>query len=285
MADSFLRIGGITIAVRARDERVGCPLEGPISRFLIEPAPADVELEVVRLDRYEPPRGALLFDSCEVWQLYEDDGGYRIDCRSEAVVKDHPYKVATFNADFTRGTIAISPQVLSPLDYPLDEVIVMNLLARGRGVELHSCGVIDHDGRGHLFVGQSGAGKTTTARLWGDDAREIISDDRIIIRDVDGVLMMFGTPWHGEAELSSPSVVPLSAVYLLTQSTENAVQALPASDAVARLFCCCFPLFHDPAGVGYTISMLETIAQRVPVSELRFTRDRAAVDVIRTGPA
>ena len=280
MHETFLRIAGITIAIRCGDQRVDCRHEGLAALFTIDPAPADVALDVVFLDHYEPPRGDLLFDSGGVWRSFAEDDGVRIECRWDAL-GPNPYKVATFDRDFTRGTIRIGlTKPIDPLEYPLDELLVSNLLARGRGVELHGCGVIDHAGRGHLFVGQSGAGKTTTARMWGDDAREIISDDRIVIREHDGVLWMYGTPWHGEAELASPSRVPLSGVYLLTQAPSNELRELPAAVAVARLFGCTFPPFHDAAAIEFTMSMLERIVARVPVREFRFTLDRAALKLI-----
>ena len=53
-----------------------------------------------------------------------------------------------------------------PLHYPLDELLMVHLLARGRGVEIHGSGIVDADGYGTLFAGQSGAGKTTMSRLW-----------------------------------------------------------------------------------------------------------------------
>jgi hypothetical protein len=280
MPDTFLRIAGIIIGIRCGDPRVTCTFEGPVTQFFIDPALPDVELDVVFLDRYEPPRGERLFDSGGVWRMFAEDDGVRIECQTD-VVGPEPYKVSTFNSDFTRGTIRVSlTRPHDPLEYPLDELLVANLLARGRGVELHGCGVIDHSGRGHLFVGQSGAGKTTTARMWGDDAREIISDDRVIVREIDGELRMFGTPWHGEAELASPSSAPLTGVYLLTQAAENELRELPPAVAVARLFGCTFPPFHDAAAIEFTMSMLERIVSRVPVREFRFTLDRNALKLI-----
>ena len=280
MQETFIRIAGITIAVRCDDPRVTCLYEGAVTRFLIDRAPSDVDLDVVFLERYEPPRGELLFDSGAVWKMYAEDGGVRIECQSE-MIGDAPYKVTTFNDDFTRGTIRCSlTKPFDPLEYPLDELLVANLLGRGRGVELHGCGVVGHDGRGHLFVGQSGAGKTTTARMWGDDAREIVSDDRVIVREEDGRLWMHGTPWHGEAELASASRAPLAGVYLLTQAKENELRELPPAVAVARLFGCTFPPFHNAAAIDFTVSMLERIVSNVPVREFRFTLDRAALELI-----
>jgi hypothetical protein len=281
MPETFLRIAGLTFGIHCDDPRVNCRFEGPVTQFLVdEPTPADVDLDIAFLEHYEPPRGALLFESGAVWRMYAEGDGVRIECQTDVVGKT-PYSVATFDRDFTRGTIRVSlTRPFNPLEYPLDEVLMANLLGRGRGVELHSCGVIDHAGRGHLFVGQSGAGKTTVARMWGDDAREIVSDDRVIVREEDGLLWMHGTPWHGEAKLASTSRAPLAAVYLLAQAKENELRELPPAVAVARLFGCTFPPFHNAEAIAFTMSMLERIVSRVPVRELRFTLDRAALELI-----
>lgn len=279
--DSFLSVAGITIAVRGR-EGARWTWEEPVSRFLVPAVAApDVELNVVA---GSPGRRVVelpLFDSDAVWRLYREGAQFRIECSSEAF-GDGPYKTAIFDETFTRGTIFMEPHVahLNPLDYPLDEVLIANLLGRGRGVELHSCGVIDAQGRGHLFVGVSGAGKTTTARLWEGAASGIVSDDRVIVRERDGAMWMFGTPWHGEAELSMPEGVPLAGVYLLVQSEANALRALDPAEAVARLFRCAFPLFYDGESLDFTLSFLARLVASVPVRELQFIRDRSVVDLV-----
>jgi hypothetical protein len=281
--EHFLQVGGITVALRCADPRIRWNWDGAIRRFLVPPQQADVELAVQVLDAPIPVDGELLFESGAVWRMFRDGDGYRIECRTESFGTD-AYKVARFDSSFTRGTILMRPDVLplelSPLDYPLDEVLTANLLGRGRGVELHSCGVIDASGRGHLFAGFSGAGKTTTAQLWADCASGIISDDRVIVREHEGTMWMYGTPWHGEAELSLPTRVPLHGVYLLVQSSSNELRELSPASAVARLFGCAFPPFYDGAAVDFTLGMLARITEAVPVRELHFTRDRAAVDLV-----
>jgi hypothetical protein len=281
MREDFLRIARITIAVRCDDPRLAWEWPGATRRFLVPPAPADVELSVRFADAVPPAAGPLVFDSGAVWRLFREDAGFRIDCHSE-VFPRNPYKAAFFDDSFTRGEVLMTDaaRLLSPLDYPLDEVLVAHLLGRGRGVELHSCGVIDHQGRGHLFVGMSGAGKSTTARLWGAQAAGIVSDDRVIVREHDGAMWMHGTPWHGEAELSMNAAAPLAGVYLLHQSAGNALNPIDRADAVARLFGCTFPPFYDPQAVAFTLAFLDRLAERVPVRELAFTRDARVVELI-----
>jgi hypothetical protein len=213
--------------------------------------------------------------------MLRDGDEYRIELRTP-LAGDEPYKTATFDPTFTRGTILMREDVkpAHPFEYPLDEVHLSNLLGRGRGVELHSCGLIEAVGGGRVFVGGSGAGTPTPARLWESVARGIVSDDRVIVREQDGAMRMYGTPWHGEAELALPESVELAGVYLLAQADENAILALPRAEAVARLFRCTFPLFHEREALGFTLSFLERIAELVPVVELRFKRERSVVNLV-----
>lgn len=284
--DHFLSIGGITIALRCGDASISWEWSGPVVCFLVPPRPADVE---IHLSTTPPPplRGDLVFDSGAVWRLYRDEHGYRFETRA-AIFGDEPYRVVRFDPSFTRGEMYFAPAAaamhVNPFEYPLDEVLLATLLGRGRGVELHSCGVIDREGRGRLFVGVSGAGKTTTARLWEGEAAGIVSDDRVIVREEEGTLWMYGTPWHGEAELSLATRVPLAEVYLLVQAPANAIRPLPPAVAVARLFGCTFPPFYDEEALSFTVGFLDHLTSRVPVRELHFTRDRSVVDLVLATP-
>jgi hypothetical protein len=285
-ASEVVRIANIDIGIRYADESLRRPLSEATSRFAVTDGVADVMITVESMPPSLPPPGPLLFDSGAVWRAYDDDGGYRIDCSSD-LLGDVPYKVALFDREFREGRILMRPDAFAdsmhPLDYPLDEVIVAHLLGRGRGVELHGCGIIDRDGRGQLFVGQSGAGKTTTARVWLSEGHyEIVSDDRVIVRFVGGEWRMFGTPWHGEAELSSPLSAPLGAIHLLVQASRTELVALPPAQATASLFGCTFPPFYDAGAVAFTLECLDRIVHDLPVRALRFLPDRSIIDCIRS---
>jgi hypothetical protein len=285
-APEVVRIAGIAIGIRYADASLHRPFSETVGRFAVASGDVDVNITVEAMTLPVPLAGRLLFDSGAVWRAYNDDGGFRIDCFSE-LFGDVPYKIARFDRAFREGRILMRPDVLGdsmhPLDYPLDEVIVAHLLGRGLGVELHGCGIIDRDGRGQLFVGQSGAGKTTTARVWlSEGDYEIVSDDRVIVRFVDGEWRMFGTPWHGEAELSSPISAPLGAIHLLVQASRTELVSLPPAQAAASLFGCTFPPFYDAEALAFTLECLDRIVRDVPVRALRFLPDRSVIDCIRS---
>jgi hypothetical protein len=276
----------MTIRISYAEESLLRPLPQAVRRFAIADGEPDVSIIVGAVDTPPPSPGRLLFDSGAVWRVYEDGGAYRIDCASETFGRE-PYKSARFDRDFREGTIAVRrgayTDSMHPLDYPLDEVIVAHLLSRGRGAELHGCGIIDENGKGQLFVGQSGAGKSTTARVWlAEGDYEIVSDDRVIVRLIGGEWRMFGTPWHGEAELSTPASAPLAAIHLLAQAPQTESIALPPAQAAAALFGCAFPPFYDAGAVAFTLECLERLVQDVPVRRLRFAPDRSVIDCIRS---
>lgn len=280
-----LRIAELTISVSSVDSALRQRFLGPAARFLVDDErPPDLDLIIDRAVSFPPPTGRLVFDSGEVWRLFDEGAQFRIDCTSE-LFGDGPYKVGWFDREFTRGRLSLRADLfdgdVDALEYPLDEVLVSNLLGRGRGIELHGCGVIDERGRGRLFVGQSEAGKTTTARLWlARGGAEIVSDDRVIVREIDGAWRMFGTPWHGEAELSSPSSAPLEAIYLLQQAPATRLVEIPPAAAAARLFSCAFPLFADAGAVAFTLECLGRLVASLPVRVLEFTPDASVIDCV-----
>ncbi len=279
MTRRVLRIGDVSISVESDDTFT---ISDPSSRFLVSSdTTPDVSL-TVRRGTPSLPQGELIFDSGGVWRLHRDSSLNVFSFHSPALQPD-PYKIASFDSAFTCGEV-VAAQGVDPLEYPLDELLVGAILSNGLGVELHGVGIV-HEGRGYLFVGQSGAGKTTTARLWLAEmpSLTILSDDRIIVREAGGELRMYGTPWHGEAKVCAAQDAPLEAVYLLEQAPKSEVREIDESGAVARLFACSFPPFYRQESLAFTIAFLEKIVSRKLVRVLAFVPDVSAVIAVTTG--
>lgn len=282
-----LRIAGLTIAVSTDDPALTLSVDAPSAKFLVNgDGPADVDIAVERVASMPEASNETIFESGGTWALFDDGGRFRIDCKAPSF-GDAPYKIAFFDRDYSAGRVLMRADLFEgpaePLQYPIDELLVGNLLARGRGVELHCCGIIGPDGLGRLFVGQSGAGKTTTARLWLGHRNdiEIVSDDRVILRESGGQWRMYGTPWHGDAELASPSSAPLAAIYLLQQAPATRVVDVGRAAAAARLFGCTFPLFYDARALAFTVDCIGRVTADVPVRVLEFTPDASAIEAVQ----
>jgi hypothetical protein len=281
-------VADITIAVAAREADLVLRVDEATEKFLVAPSDPDTTVTAGWGDPGKGDPGELVFDSGGVWKLYRDGARHRFLFSSPAL-GPLPYKEATFEPDFTSGEVTLrracfqAAHGLWPLEYPLDELLLQGLLARGRGAEIHGCGVTDGSGRGLLFVGQSGAGKTTMARLWeGVPGITVLSDDRVILRRVGGGFAMYGTPWHGEAALAESASATLAGVFFLEHAAANALLPLRGAAAATRLFACGFPPFFDRAGLDFTLDFLGDLVAEVPCHELRFAPDSRVVDLVKS---
>ena len=279
------RVGGTSFGLFSNDEIV-MALDPGLRDFEVDEAQSDIEIEVSWTDRLELPAGEPLFNSGGLWKLFAESGGYRFYF-STSFLGASPYKAAWFDLKFRRGKLVLfrpyfdPAKPICPLEYPLDELLMIHRLACGEGVETHAVGIVDDAGRGHLFLGHSGAGKSTTARLWRSQSNaHILSDDRIILRGREGRIWMYGTPWHGDAGIASPASAPLSRIYLLEHSSKTEFVGLAPGRAAAELFARSFVPHHSHEGLEFTLRFLDRVAREIPCSVFCFLPDQSAVEAI-----
>jgi len=181
------RVGDVSVQVAGEDAS-DVALVSSLSRFREGTGTAHIRIQIKRAARLPGTEGRELFDSGSVWRLFEDDAGFRFDFAT-ATMGDTPYKRLIVDREFRRASLLIKDRCFAgtcsaaPLEYPLDELLIMHRLTQEKAIELHGCGIVRADGIGNLFVGHSGAGKSTTTRLWtAREDVEVLSDDRIIVR-------------------------------------------------------------------------------------------------------
>jgi hypothetical protein len=289
---SRFRVGGALVQIageRLVDVAFGRSLE-PF-RVYGESSHVDINIRVEWVSSLSPALGRRrLFDSGAVWRLYENDPGFQFDFSTPAV-GERPYKRFLVDSQFRQATLQMSQEYFAgrcdapdPLEYPLDELLIMHRLTQERAIELHGVGVVGPDGASNLFVGHSGAGKSTTARLWTSLHNvEILSDDRIIVREHpagEGAsrIRMYGTPWHGEGCFALPQHAPLQRIFVLEHGQGNVLTRLTRSQMVAELFARAFVPFHRHEYVDSALSFLERVADTVPCYRYRFEPDQRAVE-------
>ncbi len=256
--------------------------EGPLRRFASPPADADMEIgvRVGSLAAEAPDAGRVRYDSGGgIFDVALDGRELVVALRIRGVLQ----RVARLDAELRRGEVVVAPDSLYarecyyPLAYPLDEVLFLHRIVRDGGILVHACGVV-RQGTGLLFTGPSGAGKTTLARLMQGGARaSVLSDDRIALRDEDGGVRMHGTPWHGDAPLSSPRSATLSAIHVIRHAAAVLAEPLAGATAAAALLGNSFLPAHDPAGAEAALALAERIVERAPVIRLGFPKDERVV--------
>jgi hypothetical protein len=284
-----LSIGGLSMGLWCTGD-MGITIDPEHHPFLV-PAAAkygcDIELDFYWAESLWWPETEPAFVSGGLWSAYRGSSGTEFYF-SSAVCGDKPYKAAWFDPSFARGHVVLSRSAyppgarIYPLEYPLDELAMMHRLGLGEGLEVHALGLADDDGSGYLFLGHSGAGKSTTARLWKKQPGvRLLSDDRIILRQQGEKIFMYGTPWHGDAGVASPECAPLSAIFLLEQAATNELVPLSQTKAAAELFARGFVPHYLKSALHYSLEFADQVTSSVPNWTFRFAPTEDAVEAIR----
>jgi hypothetical protein len=257
-----------------------------LKQFEVAPTTVcDIEVTIDWVEHLPKQAGKELFDSGCVWTLHAGSGHLAFDFRTP-LLGDAPYKRLLVDHEFTRAHLQLSraqlrtAEAFYPLEYPLDELLVTNWLSFGRGIEVHGCGLVDDSGA-YLFLGHSGAGKSTTTQLW-DRARHprVLSDDRIILRFHNDQLWMYGTPWHGEAGFATAQKARVERIFIVGHGERNAIALLSQPHSVGELFARSFVPFHDAGGLDRSLTFLASVAERIPCYAFNFRPDESAVRAI-----
>src|SRR5581483_12094600 len=162
-----LHIGGVTLALQGESPDV-IRLNRDLLPFCDDTHCADIEVRTEFVKELKPFPGEPRFDSGALWQLFSEHDGFTFDFVSDLLGRA-PYKRLVVDRNFSLAGLFLSQRLLAPfapifpLEYPTDELLITNYLAlHGLGVEVHGCGLIDSAAGGQLFLGHSGAGKSTT---------------------------------------------------------------------------------------------------------------------------
>lgn len=158
-------------------------------------------------------------------------------------------------------------------------VAFAHLALAHRGLLLHASGLLHH-GRGYVFFGHSGAGKSTVASF-APTGSTLLSDDLVLLRLHQGhgcalpQLWLHGVPFRGEAlPAPRPNVAaPVAGLLALRQATGHGLTSLPAPQAAAQLLACTPFINGNPAACRQAMAVCLAIARAMPVHTLAFARN------------
>ena len=105
-------------------------------------------------------------------------------------------------------------------------------------LQIHSSVTIK-DGKGYMFLGKSGTGKSTHSQLWikNIEGCSLLNDDNPVIRiGEDGVARVYGSPWSGKTPGYRNLEAPIGAIVNLRQAKQNAIRKLSVVESYASLY-------------------------------------------------
>jgi hypothetical protein len=146
------------------------------------------------------------------------------------------------------------------------------------GLLIHSSCVVENN-KAHIFAGQSGAGKSTAARL--SLPRELLSDEATIIKVERDSVTVFNSPFRSDTvtNQNTPNY-PLNSIQLLVQSLTNNRIQISKSDAILELIGKIFYWKHDLEDARKILHLLKILIDNVPVYKLHFQKNNTFWELI-----
>ena len=121
-------------------------------------------------------------------------------------------------------------------------MVLFALATAGMKTALFHAAGISYNGLGYLFLGKSGTGKSTHARLWlkYNAGSELFNDDNPVVRLFEKergelIAKVYGTPWSGKTPCYKNVEMKLGGFVLLSQAPFNKISPLKGVAAYAAI--------------------------------------------------
>ncbi|MBO1512386.1 hypothetical protein [Metabacillus bambusae] len=152
------------------------------------------------------------------------------------------------------------------------------LVQNNWGILLHSACVLENS-VAHIFSGQSGAGKSTVAKL--SHPRELLSDEATIIKITPEEVRVFDSPFRSELEGNCHfESHTLKSIQLLHKSVNNERTKLSKSTGLFHLMDKVFYWTDSPEETKRIFQLLKMLVNQVPVYDLHFQKNNTFWEMI-----
>lgn len=194
-------------------------------------------------------------------------------------------QILRYDGDVLLANQDFSVCTLLPLQHPENLAVFSNHVfythaVRRQMLQLH-CATIDDGGRGVLFLGPSGIGKTTQAERWAQfRGASIINGDIGFVQRTGQGYLAWGTPWHGSSPYCLNASVPVKALVVLKQAPENRLRELTGFEKVSEIAGSVFYPTWLEDGMELCTDTLNHLLTDLPVYRLDNRADREAVELL-----
>ena len=116
-------------------------------------------------------------------------------------------------------------------------MVLYALATANQMTALFHSAIVSYEGRGYMFLGKSGTGKSTHARLWLNHiaGTELVNDDNPVVRKQGDAFWVYGSPWSGKTPCYRNVGFPLGGIVLLSQAPYNKIRPLQGVEAYVAL--------------------------------------------------
>ena len=232
---------------------------------------------------------------CTTDQFYihdTQDSWTIVPLMNEKRIKRHGKYVLTCTRDYSEMTFYISRQPFYSEKIKEWVMPVLHMSSAIRtaceagmtmrnGMPLHAS-LVEKDGYGVVFLGPSGMGKSTQAKLWVEyQGADFIIGDRPGLRRIDGQWIGYGMPWDGKDSIMQQKQAPIRAFISLEQAPENSIRCLTKQEAMNVLLNQVMMPMWDDAAMALLTPLMGRLATEIPFYHLKNLPNKEATELTR----
>lgn len=172
------------------------------------------------------------------------------------------------------------------LHFFLQTLLIHYLAYHKQGIFVHASGVKDDRDGGFVFLGKSGIGKSTMARLWfNHKGVNVLNDDRVIITRKGKKFFMHPSIWSGVFNdyffSDNLNPAPVSKMFFLYQSPHNQIKPVSEQEKFCLLYSCLFPPFWSRELLNNTIDFSRQLVKKTDCFHLGFAKDKTIIPFVK----
>ncbi len=176
----------------------------------------------------------------EYTEVFRQGEGLRITCGHDAsgnyVFEENRTKskgCLICSKDYREGRLIMTSDISTRIFERL-LMLMYALSTAGNDTLLLHAVVVSCEGKGYLFLGPGGTGKSTHARLWLENVEgtKLVNDDFPVVRD--GVV--YGSPWSPITPCYRNVSYPIGGIVSLSQASCNKIHRISCVEAFLNLY-------------------------------------------------
>lgn len=129
------------------------------------------------------------------------------------------------------------------------------------------------EGKAYPFIARSGTGKSTHVALWLQNIPgcDLMNDDNPVVRIINGIPYLFGSPWSGKTPCYRQTFAPLGAITRIVRDGTNFAVRKEPLDGFASFLPSCTAMKWDHDIYHRIIDTVGRVSQLVPIFDIHCT--------------
>lgn len=282
---SYYKVGGLYFSV---DIQMDHPILSNYSPFIVTKEEAkDIIFSLYRIEQLSPiletDAVCHVCDNGTCWHFY-----YNGTDNHDIVLHLNGNEYRTYRILVKQNWryIYIDWQILNEFDsLALNNILMLSYVAtaaRRDRILLHAACIRTLSGDALAFIGHSGAGKSTHARLWMKyvEGCTLMNDDQPVVSVENGLPYLYGTPWSGKTSCYKQEKAPLKMICLMKQASYNQLTSQIGLQAFTTVLAATSMIKEQVEVYKGVVRTLAQVIESIPVVYLENRPEREAVELV-----